>query len=39
MNAVLRQGFQHIQTVAAENGIKLHRHTPFTSLGLVDMMR
>ena len=39
MNAAFRQGFQHIQTVAAENGIKLHRHTPFTSLGLVDMMR
>ena len=39
MNTVLRQGFQHIQTVAAENGIKPHHHTPFTSLGLVDMMR
>ena len=39
MDAALRQGFQHIQTVAAENGIKLHHHTPFTSLGLVDIMR
>ena len=39
MYAFIGQGFQHGQTVAAKNGVKWQRHTPFTSLGLVDMMR
>ena len=39
MYAFVGQGFQHSQTVAAKDGVKGQRHTPFTSLGFVDMIR
>lgn len=39
MDAVVRQGFQHRQAIAAKDGVNGQAHCPFTSLGLVDMIR
>ena len=39
MDAFVRQGFQHRQAIAAKDGVNGQAHCPFTSLGLVDMIR